>query len=306
MDEISFTLPRSGISLHGQRNSAGAGEPVICLHGWLDNSASFEPLARALGEENLMAIDLPGHGLSDPIPSATASFLDYVACVAELVHEQRWPRYHLIGHSMGAAIAALAAGTFPEAVKSLVLIEPVLPFPDASSSAPHELARYLSSSFIPRESARYRDRRAAAKARTRLADILLDSAETLATRDLRPDAAGYALRTDPRLSYPFVHVLSQERVTQFLARIESPVLLITAERPYFDHPRQAAVLAALSGAQRITVPGGHHLHMDNAPAVAEQIRAFRRGWREGLFPNAPPPAPVTSLPAGPERATSAP
>lgn len=45
--------------------------PILCLHGFLDNSNSFKPIATYLCESNeyyMIALDLPGHGRSSPIP----------------------------------------------------------------------------------------------------------------------------------------------------------------------------------------------------------------------------------------------
>ena len=38
---------------------------VLCLHGWLDNAASFVPLAPLLDRLDVVALDLPGHGHSE-------------------------------------------------------------------------------------------------------------------------------------------------------------------------------------------------------------------------------------------------
>ena len=42
--EVTFTLSRTGQTLHGQRTPVDVGTPTLCLHGWLDNCASFKPL----------------------------------------------------------------------------------------------------------------------------------------------------------------------------------------------------------------------------------------------------------------------
>jgi len=46
--------------------------PVLALHGWLDNAASFIPLAQHLNETNLIALDFPGHGKSEHRTGANA------------------------------------------------------------------------------------------------------------------------------------------------------------------------------------------------------------------------------------------
>lgn len=58
-------------------------------------------------------------------PQAGAGYLvlDYVRdifCVAKALN---WSKFHLIGHSLGASISSLFAGTFPEQVCSLTLVE---------------------------------------------------------------------------------------------------------------------------------------------------------------------------------------
>ncbi|MGH8605107.1 MAG: alpha/beta fold hydrolase, partial [Gammaproteobacteria bacterium] len=51
-----------------KRWGSDQGAPLIALHGWLDNAASFDPLASYLDEFDLVALDLAGHGLSDHRP----------------------------------------------------------------------------------------------------------------------------------------------------------------------------------------------------------------------------------------------
>ena len=61
-EEIS--LPARGLALAGLRWHAGAACRVLCVHGWLDNAASFSEIAPLLPGCDIVALDLPGHGRS--------------------------------------------------------------------------------------------------------------------------------------------------------------------------------------------------------------------------------------------------
>lgn len=67
-------------------------------------------------------MDLAGHGLSSHRPPGSpynyASFASDVLDVAETLG---WERYNLLGHSLGAAVSALVAGSFPERIHSMVV-----------------------------------------------------------------------------------------------------------------------------------------------------------------------------------------
>ena len=63
MKDIEFELPN--YTLRGFTNGNIDAPILLCLHGWLDNSASFQPLNQYLSDFHVIAIDLPGHGLSD-------------------------------------------------------------------------------------------------------------------------------------------------------------------------------------------------------------------------------------------------
>ena len=66
--EVRFSLP--SLEVAGKVWGEPGGIPVIGLHGWLDNAATFDHIAPALKGVQLVALDLPGHGLSDHLPMA--------------------------------------------------------------------------------------------------------------------------------------------------------------------------------------------------------------------------------------------
>ncbi len=273
---VSFALPRTGITLRGQRTGVPDGVPTLCLHGLLDNSASFEPLLAELTDlrADFVAIDLPGHGLSDPLPSTTCQYLDLVAAVLDLADSLGWSRFHLIGHSLGGALASLIAGIHPEKIISLVLIDAIGPLSATPEQTVVTVARYLTAFLDDEGNPVYRSRIQAIKARIQLADILMDTAERLVTRDLRPVPGGYSWRSGARLRYPFMLVFSEDQVLAFLRSIQAPTLLVRAVRTALTEAYYPRRIESVPDLRQVHLAGGHHLHMENVTPVADAIRGF--------------------------------
>ncbi|MCX0272544.1 alpha/beta hydrolase [Nocardia zapadnayensis] len=274
MDEVGFPLPKAGITVRGRRSRDGSGLPVLCLHGILDNCAGFEPLAEHLTGVDLIAIDLPGHGLSDPVPSVLCGYLDYAACVLELAHTQGWDRFRLIGHSLGGAVSSLVAGIHPDKVDRLVLIDAIGPLSVDSTRTVSGVARYLDTYLRGDRHPVYRSRMHAVRTRVQLADILLETAELLVERDLVAVADGFSWRHDVRLNRGITPTLAEEQVLAFLSGITAPTLLVAAERTALVEPYYPARIGTVPKLRQVTLPGGHHLHMENAEAVAQEVAAF--------------------------------
>jgi pimeloyl-ACP methyl ester carboxylesterase len=105
---------------------AGA-EPALYVHGLGGSSLNWTDLAGLLADRvDGQAIDLPGFGRSDPVRSYT------VAALAGSVI--RWIEYagrgpvHLIGNSLGGAVAVYVAGSRPDLIRTLTLVSPAMPF----------------------------------------------------------------------------------------------------------------------------------------------------------------------------------
>ncbi|MGW5384112.1 alpha/beta fold hydrolase [Nocardia sp. NPDC003963] len=274
LDEVAFPLPKAGITLRGRRSRDGNGLPVLCLHGILDNCAGFDPLAGYLTGADLIAIDLPGHGLSDPVPSIVCDYLDYAACVLELAHSQGWDRFRLIGHSLGGAVASLVAGIHPDKVDRLVLIDSIGPLSAEPDRAVSGIGRYLDTYLRGDRHPVYRSRMHAVKTRVQLADILLETAELLVDRDLVEVSGGFSWRHDIRLNRGITPTLPEEQVLAFLGEITAPALLVLAERTALVEPYYPVRIDTVPKLRQVTLPGGHHLHIENAEAVAQEIAGF--------------------------------
>lgn len=107
----------------------GQGPAMVLLHGIGSASGSWLPLLScAPAHQRVLAWDAPGYGLSSPLAEAQPSALDYAQRL------WRWldalaigpAPITLVGHSLGALMAAAAAGMRPESVKRMVLLSPAL------------------------------------------------------------------------------------------------------------------------------------------------------------------------------------
>jgi len=99
----------------------GSGELVLLVHGLGCNKSAFNPVYTGQDQRRWLAIDLPGHGQSPPVAAQRDLIGFYADLVSELVRQLGHRTVHLVGHSMGGAVALLAANTLPTG--ALVSIE---------------------------------------------------------------------------------------------------------------------------------------------------------------------------------------
>lgn len=101
------------------------GDNVVLIHGFGANKDNWTRLAAELTDEfNVYAIDLPGHGDSSKELDLGYRFEDQVQHVSRILDALKIDRAHMMGNSMGGAITALYAATFPDQVRSAVLFDP--------------------------------------------------------------------------------------------------------------------------------------------------------------------------------------
>lgn len=277
----TLALTVKGIEIHGLHWGNPEGEPVLALHGWLDNAASFSQLAPFLRDYHIVAIDLPGHGLSGHWPAHAHYHLwagvEDIECVLD---QLGWDQCHLLGHSMGAAMATLYAGTFPERLKSLTLIEAIGPMAGDFEGAPKRLADAIRSmkQYSPQQ--RNRDNLESFVASRMDGHLKLSqaSAELIMSRSVYEHDEGFSWRNDKRLRYTSMMRLPEELIGSFIRAISCPTLGIFANDGLFTQEQLELRWSQLKNADPVIwLDGGHHLHMDgDVKAIADHILAF---WR---------------------------
>lgn len=102
---------------------AGVGDPVLFVHGFGAELSAWRSFIGHISVANpILAIDLPGHG--GAANASADSFDDLVAVVRATLAAEKIERLHLVGHSLGAAVATTIAGGGDFDVRSLTLIAP--------------------------------------------------------------------------------------------------------------------------------------------------------------------------------------
>ncbi|HAW93850.1 TPA: alpha/beta hydrolase, partial [Candidatus Azambacteria bacterium] len=249
--------------------------PILCLHGWQDNAASFIPLAASLPALPLLALDFPGHGHSAARSSdAHYYFFDWVEDLVALCQQQGWQQLTVIGHSMGGMVATALAAAFPELVARLVLLDS-LGFVTQENSSGDQLRQGIVSRLKtpPRRKPEYPDLNAAATARLSQSDFTLQQALLLAERGTVASQNGISWRNDYRLRYKSVHRLTDSQARELCQAVQAPVLAILAA----DGPFVGKLATMQSWYQQLSVKqlnGGHHCHMTAAEEVARLLGAW--------------------------------
>lgn len=101
----------------------GRGSPVVLVHGLARRLEDWVPLADSLAlDHRVIAFDLRGFGQSTRFREPRSFGAEMADDVVRLLDHLRLPRAHLVGHSLGAAIAANVAARYPDRVASASLV----------------------------------------------------------------------------------------------------------------------------------------------------------------------------------------
>src|SRR5690606_38282881 len=165
--------------------------PVLALHGWMDNAATFDELAPRLPEFRLIALDFPGHGLSDHRAAGNEYYIwSYVEDVLDTARHFGLERFALLGHSMGGIVACLLACLYPEMVSRLALLDSVGPLVTEPAKVPAQMRRALQIKRSGESRARRFASREAAEAARAGKGITAASARLLGNRGISRDRDG--------------------------------------------------------------------------------------------------------------------
>ncbi|MFT5808048.1 MAG: pimeloyl-ACP methyl ester carboxylesterase [Moritella dasanensis] len=263
---------------------------LLAVHGWLDNAASFLPLADALLNKledgslpyQLIAIDLPGHGHSDH-KVGHYNFMEWVDDLYQIVKTQHWGPVSIIGHSMGAMISSIFAATFPELVHRIVLIEGLGAISAEADQTVSQLRKGIESRAIYNKNVNASMKRKSntltlekvVKARCLVSDLNEEHAKIICNRNLTTRDGSVNFHSDPKLKLRSLVRLTELQVFDILSSLSTTCLIIIGDKGFPLITRTLDLdIFSKANFTVLEVPGGHHVHMDNAAETAMAIVKF--------------------------------
>ncbi|MBN1845179.1 MAG: alpha/beta hydrolase [Sedimentisphaerales bacterium] len=265
----SASLTSNGIRLHYWR-TGGASKPVMIMaHGITDYGLSWSSLAaRFEAEYDVIMYDARGHGFSEK-PDGPYDLASQVEDMVGLIQALDIDKPILVGHSLGSATAALAAATYPEMPRAVILEDPVLA-DQLEQLKDVDIPTWKR--FIEADKALGKQalmKLARAKRHPGLSDYEYDhwaEAKLLVSPQVVDVLLGEGLG-DPVRIYP---------------RIVAPTLILKADADPERRKRYRQTAALLPHGTIVHIDGAGHLVRLDRPAETErQIRAFLAGLKTG-------------------------
>jgi pimeloyl-ACP methyl ester carboxylesterase len=242
---------------------AGSGPPVLLLHGWAGFKEIWWGTLRALSPRfHGIALDWPGHA-GTPRAESLEGLSDLAGLAADACAALRLEPVTVVGHSMGARVAALLALRDPQRVGRLVLVAPAL-------SPGHLRVRKTLSHPADVERVLAWQRRIDRG----LGRIVEPAAHDHAGGLLRPflRRTRHAVRADARALHRYAAELHRDSLGEALADIRQPTLVVAGALDPLVRLREARRSAErIPGARFQVIARAMHTPMDDRPAEFHRL-----------------------------------
>lgn len=268
------------------RDARPARELVVCVHGMSGAATNWTDFMGALAPDfDCVALDLPGSGFSPPPRRMSGYSVTALAgTVIRLIEALAAGPVHLVGNSMGGAIAIRVAARRPDLVRTLTLVSPVLPDRRINPATVHFpvislplLGDWLVSRYIRRYPA---ENRVAGVFATCYYDASRVNRERFAQEVAelrRRDGLSYGVRSLTRAARTLTgETLRPRRLSLWRAaeQLHMPALVLFGSHDRLVSPRLAAPAArAFRNARVLVLPeSGHIAQMEHPATVAALFR----------------------------------
>lgn len=239
----------------------GEGEPLVLIHGVGMRLEAWAPQIEALGATHrVIAVDMPGHGKSAPLPQGS-DLPAFVGWLATFLDALSLDRVNVAGHSMGALVSGGAVATYPERIRRVALLNGVFCREKPAKKAVLARAASILSEGIDIDGPVQRwfddgDASRNARALTRA---------WLSAMDVKSYATAYGAFAGGDATYAYEW-----------PKVKCPSLFLTGSGDPNSTPEMARQMAALTPGSVVRIIQGHR-HMVNLTAP-EAVNALMREW----------------------------
>ncbi|XP_050040611.1 serine hydrolase-like protein [Dermacentor andersoni] len=275
--------------LHAKDSGPSDGLPVLAIHDWLDNCASFDTLVPLLDPAfRVIALDLVGHGASSNLPRgyqySHQQFVEDIDCVLDYLG---WSYCAILAHGVGATMALYYAGLRPDVctgVVSLSMSDTVNTHPghmlptlvqhiDASGNLDYQKAGEETIETVVRD----------------LVDVTGGSLDEESARVLlgAEEEAGQTLQLAVLSRCLKVYTLSEMKkdpltIQNTMTLYQGPLLMVCA-KDWCDDDEDGMLRicedffrTSCDPFVKLDVDGTHHVHLNNPALVASHVSDFLR------------------------------
>jgi pimeloyl-ACP methyl ester carboxylesterase len=244
---------------------AGQGPVLMLLHGVGSGSASWAAQFAGLSRRfRVIAWDAPGYGGSDALPMENPSSTNYAVALKDFCAALQIDTMYLVGHSLGALIAAAFCRTHPERVISLVLANPAAGYGAATDDVRQtRIEGRLTDMRQLGPTGLAAKRAAALLSPTAHPDIVAAVREVMS--NLRPEGYAQAVR-----------MLGSANILDDAPEISIPTLVIGSTHDTVT-PEESCrrIAASIPGGRYASLTGPGHLSYIEAPKMfGEQLVKF--------------------------------
>ena len=260
-------------------------ESILLLHGFNDNKETFVFLEEFLSQRfNIYSFDFRGHGDSDWKKDSLYNYAENLIDVQNIIDRYFQKPIFLLGHSMGAGIAARYTGLFPEKIKLLVCLE------GFSGLQPQEVERKRMREWLTTTSRR--NERSTSNASERKKNMTLEEAknklsliygklsrdriEALIHGLVRQTEDGfYKWKNDPNLKTSSPIPFPPELSRKLWSEITSPVLIFFGKQTHIRPKNLEEILSHFKNVELHEVEhAGHNMHHDKPEVLIEVMDEF--------------------------------
>lgn len=283
-EPVSVQIDIRGIRYHVLEWGDRSHPLLIMLHGWGDCAASFQFVVDELTSDwFVVAPDWRGFGCSHH-RADSYWFPDYVADLDALISRYQ-PEHpvNVLGHSMGANVAGLYAGIFPERVRSFVNVEGFGLADGDPSNAPDHYRRWITQSRNMPSYATYRSfEELADRIRKRSPLMSDDKALFVSQHWATMENGSITLRADPAHKLPNAVQYRRAEAEACWNKVTARVLLVVgadtdftaAAKTWIDPDKSAH---PFRNEETAIIPDcGHMVHFEQPAQLAKAVEGFLR------------------------------